>query len=675
MVPARRPEARPRLEHVELLDPGHDGDGALENAVQAARRDGRVVPALLARRADDEAAVSFRNEVRVGPADRHAEAHGVGLAQRQHLALDRPDGRRHDPGEARRPRASREHNHASLQPLAGLQHDRRTLRVRLDRRDGCLMTDRATGHADSRGERLDERTVVDLVVRGRPHGGRNPGREQRLALPRRLAREPLDRRAVRRLEVEQPAQPKQAVAVIGHDERPLGSEPDGEAGRGFQLRREGGPPGQALAAEGVEVELLEPELHRRREHAGRRPRRAAAGRAAVQHSHGVPALREAPRDAEAGHAGADDENVGGHLLVSSVSASRPAGYDLPAPLSRSGMRPVVVVGAGLAGACAALELARTRPVVVLDAHGPASGASGAAAGLVNPFAGRRGARAWRADEARAALDTVADTAGVSIETSGVLRPASSPKQAADFVRSAGAWPEEATFIDKAHDRWPDVEAPLGALWIPRGGHTDVARLVQRILAAAERLGAAVQTGVRLTGWTERLGVVNAITDSNVISAEALVLCPGDGVAALPGLSHLAWGRVKGQTVTLGARLPDGLPAVAGGVYIVPSASGVVVGATFEHRFETLDADPEASAVLRARAARLIPALAQAPILSARAGVRLTVPERVSPDRLPRLEAVSARVWVFAGLGSRGLLTAPLLARAFSQPPWRAAGIV
>ena len=305
---------------------------------------------------------------------------------------------------------------------------------------------------------------------------------------------------------------------------------------------------------------------------------------------------------------------------------------------------------------------------MLDSHGPAAGASGAAAGLVNPFAGRRGARAWRADAAREALDRVCDAAGVSAEASGVLRPASDPKQAAAFARLAEAWPDEAQVVDGSE--WPGVEAPHGALWIPGGGHVDVARLVRGILAAAERLGAEVRDGVRVSGWKGPSGCMTALTESEEIEAEALVLCPGDGASVLPALSHLAWGRVKGQTVTLGARLPDGFPAVAGGVYVVPSASGVVVGATFEHDFESLEPDPAASAWLRDRAARLVPALAAAPILGARAGVRLTVPASVSPERLPRLEAVAERVWLFAGLGSRGLLTAPLLARAFASPPWR-----
>ena len=325
--------------------------------------------------------------------------------------------------------------------------------------------------------------------------------------------------------------------------------------------------------------------------------------------------------------------------------------------------PVVVVGAGIGGACAALALSRFHTVIVIEAHEPASGASGAAAGLVNAFAGRRGARAWRATEAREALDRLASVAGVPIEPTGVLRPARDAKQAEAFRRSAEAFSSEATFLDAASaaERWPGVEAPLGTLWVPGGGHVDVARLVRGALAGAVRLGGVVRTGARLIGWRDnRLPV--AITDHGEIPALALVLCPG----AEPPVAQLAafpFGRVKGQTVRLEARLPDGFPAVAGGSYVVPTGAGVVVGSTFEHTFTDLAPDPAASLRLRAAAAHDVPALAGARVLEARAGVRLTVPASVSPERLPRLGAVDDGVILFAGFGSRGLLTAPLLAEA------------
>jgi glycine/D-amino acid oxidase-like deaminating enzyme len=330
-------------------------------------------------------------------------------------------------------------------------------------------------------------------------------------------------------------------------------------------------------------------------------------------------------------------------------------------------RPFVVVGAGLGGACAALALARTRPVVVLDAAGVAAGASGVAAGLVNPFPGRRAGRAWRAGEALAALDRLAEAAGVPVRRSGVLRPAGDARQAEAFRRTAVDNVGDAVWVepDAAAERWPGVAAPHGALWVPGGGHVDVPRLVRGALAHAERLGAEVRTGVRLVGWQGRVSGITAITDQDEIEAETLLLCPGDGVHAFPDLAGLPFGRVKGQTVTLAPALPDGFPAVAGGVYVVPTAAGAVVGATFEHDFADLEPDPDAAVRLRERAARLVPALADAPIVGSRAGVRLTVPASVSPDRLPRLGPVGGdgRVWLFAGFGSRGLLTGPLLAEA------------
>ena len=326
--------------------------------------------------------------------------------------------------------------------------------------------------------------------------------------------------------------------------------------------------------------------------------------------------------------------------------------------------PVVVVGAGLAGASVALALSRTRPVLVLDAVGPAAGASGAAAGIVNPFTGRRAARGWRADEARAALDRLCDAAGVPVQNTGVLRPAHDAKQAQTFRDVAATHPAEASFLEAeaAAERFPGVAATRGALWIPGGGHVDVGALVRGALAAAQRNGAAVRTG-HVHRWESTRESITVLADTD-IAASALVLCPGSDA---PGLAGGTWGRVKGQTVTLAARLPPGFPVVAGGVYVVPTPAGALVGATYEHTVASLDADPAASVALQARAARLVPALAGAEHVGTRVGVRLTVPAAVSAERLPRLGFVDgdARVWLFAGLGSRGLLTGPLIAESLS----------
>ncbi|MDT0632741.1 FAD-binding oxidoreductase [Rubrivirga sp. S365] len=352
---------------------------------------------------------------------------------------------------------------------------------------------------------------------------------------------------------------------------------------------------------------------------------------------------------------------------------------------------VVVAGAGLAGACAALVLSRSRRVMVVGDGRP--GASGAAAGLVNPFMGRKAKPAWRMDEALRALGTLLDDAGAGalVSRTGVVRPAAAPSQAATFQERAAEHAGALEWLSPAAaaERFPAVAAPLGALVVGRGGHVEVGALAAAFVRAAEARGAA-RARARLLGWRSEPGGPDADgvaspsppgvvvqTDAGDVRARHLVLCLGDGARHLPALAALGLHRVKGQTVRLERpdALPPGHPAVAGRGYVVPQADaggpdaggpdagGVVVGATFEHAFESDAPDPALDAGLVAQAAALVPALGGAAVLGRRAGVRLTVPAAVAPGRLPLAGPLTGCVWVFTGLGAKGLMTAPLLALA------------
>ena len=342
---------------------------------------------------------------------------------------------------------------------------------------------------------------------------------------------------------------------------------------------------------------------------------------------------------------------------------------------------VVVAGAGLAGACAALVLSRTRRVVVLEAERPGAGASGAAAGLVNPFMGRKARPAWRHDQALGALAALADEAGDGLfRRTGVLRPAASPAQADVFRDRARAHAELDWLAPAASaERWPAVRAPEGALVVRPGGSVELAAFVDAALAVAVGRGARVRRA-RLTGWRQDQNRLVAITDSCEVVASHLVLALGDGVGSLAALAEpslaglppaglppagLPLHRVKGQTVRLArpASLPPDHPAVAGAGYLVPGPGSVIAGATFEHVFQDPAPDPALDAELVARAAALVPALAGAAVLERRAGVRLTVPASASPRRLPLAGELPGHpgVWVVSGLGAKGLLTAPLIA--------------
>ncbi|WP_420454024.1 NAD(P)/FAD-dependent oxidoreductase [Rubrivirga sp.] len=326
---------------------------------------------------------------------------------------------------------------------------------------------------------------------------------------------------------------------------------------------------------------------------------------------------------------------------------------------------VVVAGAGLAGACAALVLSRTRRVVVLEPGRPAGGASGAAAGLANPFMGRAAKPAWRHDEALDALAELADETDDGLfRRTGVLRPAASGTQATTFRERAGAHTDlDWLDADASAERWPLVSAPHGALVVRRGGSVDLAAFVEAALAVATARGARL-VRARLTGW--ETDPLIAITDLGPIPTRALVLTLGDGARGLSALTDLPLHRVKGQTVRLArpAVLPAGHHAVAGAGYVVPRAGDVVAGATFDHSFVDLAPDPVLDAGLASRAAALVPSLAGARVLGRAAGVRLTVPSVVSSRRLPLAGPLPGHpgVWVLTGLGAKGLVTAPLLAR-------------
>ncbi len=333
------------------------------------------------------------------------------------------------------------------------------------------------------------------------------------------------------------------------------------------------------------------------------------------------------------------------------------------------MTRVLIVGGSLAGACAALWLSERGSVTVLDAAEP--GASGAAAGLVNPLMGQRANPAWRVAEALDALHetlVLADAPGLFRPT-GVLRPARDEVQARHFRTRAEALPEYASWhspeiVAETHS---GLAAPHGALWIPGGGGVALAAMTAALLRAAEVRGATVRPGVRVVAWdeTERSAFVTT-DDGERIEAEQVVLALGDGFRRFPELSALPLHRIKGQTIRL-AR-PDGLgelPALSGFGYVVPDDDALVVGSSYEHTFDDVQPSQAQSEALRAKAAQMVPALADVEILDARAGVRVTVPRTVSPRRLPLLGPLPGRgrVWVFTGLGSRGLLTAPLLARS------------
>ncbi|PEN14792.1 glycine oxidase [Longibacter salinarum] len=340
-------------------------------------------------------------------------------------------------------------------------------------------------------------------------------------------------------------------------------------------------------------------------------------------------------------------------------------------------RPILIAGAGIAGACAAFELARHHdgPVHVFEADQPAAGASGAAAGLVNPLMGRRARPVWRLPQALDAVDRILQDAGCEhlLEGNGVLRPTVEPEQVDSFQNAAAAHPDLAEWLseDAVREKAPDIRTCGGGLFIRRGGAVDVAALVRAILDAGKKHGVKLHTSSRALYWSEQqdhvlLEVEQADSDEHVIKeyeGAYLLLCLGQGYVNVPELTNLALTGIKGQTVHV-RRPPESgdgpLLPLSGRGYIVPNDDGtLILGSSYTHNFDSLDPDPDETAYILKKTSHMLPGLQEAEILGVTTGVRV----KHANSNLPIVGPLPGRrrIWTFTALGSKGLLTAPMLA--------------
>lgn len=323
------------------------------------------------------------------------------------------------------------------------------------------------------------------------------------------------------------------------------------------------------------------------------------------------------------------------------------------------MRPdVAVVGGGVIGCAVAFELARRGHRVELwERDALASGASGAAAGMLAPLAESRPGDplrtwGWRSLERLPGLVAeLRERSGIDAEWvgSGVLRVARREDDAARLRAQARTdaaygveWIDAAAARGAAPGLAPDC---LGAYFSPREGHVRSPLLAQAFARAAEQLGARLRPG-------------EAVREPGVLDAGAVVVCAG---CWTPGLGlDLPIEPVRGQILSLDAPSPPFAPIVwEGETYLVPKRDGsVVVGATEEHAGFDCRTTTEGVAGLIDAAAAIVPGLRRAAFRSAWAGLR-----PATPDALPAIGPLAGRerLFVAAGHHRNGVLLSPVTA--------------
>ncbi len=310
---------------------------------------------------------------------------------------------------------------------------------------------------------------------------------------------------------------------------------------------------------------------------------------------------------------------------------------------------VLVIGGGIAGASAAYFLSRLgAQITVIDAGIHA--ASSVPSALINPVRGQSGSVAARALEGTRLTWKLLRELGaagfhVSHGQTGMLRPVPDDRARARFERNL---PPELPHRWLTSDKLPVPLPPAWAhaLWLPEGGWVDGAAFTRALLGAS---GAAIIWG-KASNWTAHSATLAEADGPALANFHAVIHCGGSIGSGWAGENRT---QRMGTLLTLDRAVSD-VP-LSFGAYLAPSATGGVLGATYEtpaQRWQepTLPLDS------------LSWLLGKGEALADLSGVNVT--GRWTGSRLSGLKTGQDEhgVWHLSGLSSKGFLLGPLLAR-------------
>jgi glycine oxidase len=331
---------------------------------------------------------------------------------------------------------------------------------------------------------------------------------------------------------------------------------------------------------------------------------------------------------------------------------------------------VIVVGGGPVGAASARELALAgRRVLVLEAGGDMGQGWRAAAGMLAPqieaepddpllelgLAGRE----LYSTLAPALRESVGVDIGLWRE--GIAHVAATETEGAE-LRARCAWQRQHSFLsdwldaDEVKARWPWVGPTAGALWAAREGALEPDKLVEALLADAERLGAIIlrDTVVSLDQRGDRIAGV--VGQGGRYGAGDVLLAAGAWSGTIEGGPRpLAVAPVRGQMAALPWPVGARRGIVYGhGCYLLARGDEAILGSTMEYVGFRPETTSSGLARIFGAATALCPTLSTAAVKRTWAGLRPVTPDgRPIIGAEPRLPGL----WYATGHGRNGILLA------------------
>ena len=307
-----------------------------------------------------------------------------------------------------------------------------------------------------------------------------------------------------------------------------------------------------------------------------------------------------------------------------------------------------IAGGGLAGCTLAWALRERGCQVCVVDRGDEGSATRVAAGLVTPITGPNWSKSWRFEElwpaALAFYRAVEESVGRGLfHELPMLRLLDSEEQVAKWSRRLETPGYAECLAAEELQAGEDLYSEFGGVTLGRAGYLDTGSFIE---ATKAELG---------EDW--RVGELAGPAGDGVT-----VFCEGLAAAGNPLFDWVPFRPAKGEVLTVAVPgLAEDRIVNRGGVWLLPIGGGRFrAGATYD--WGAVDCQPTAGgrSTIEARLGRLLRVPFE--VLEHRAGVRPVV--RAS-KLLCGLHPARDDVGFFNGLGSKGVLTAPLFAEQFA----------
>lgn len=321
---------------------------------------------------------------------------------------------------------------------------------------------------------------------------------------------------------------------------------------------------------------------------------------------------------------------------------------------------ILIIGQGLAGSVLALEL-RTRgcDVTVIDDI-RAGSASPVAAGMFNPMSFRRIIPVWRANEVMAAmvpfyLNAETELGACFFHRVPLVKIFANNDYAALWQQRIN---EGLHWVSRGPELHAEIKAPYGCGQVSSAGFVELNLFMRALasrLSADGRLHRVAFHEDYLTATAEGVTYHDVELDLR-LSADALVLATGTFARGTKLLGELPLQTNKGEVLTVRSDLNAAF-TLNNGKWLLPVGDGTYrLGASYLPGADDDHLTGEVATQLLEKAALMVTSTLN--VVEHRAGLRPTVPDH----RALLGQSGLQNVYHFNGMGTRGVLNAPLLAQ-------------